>query len=461
MTATRRLVWNFALDRALEIAREGSQPLVILEALRCDYPWASARFHRFVMDGMEEHRAALSGSNVTYYPYVEPSLGAGRGLLEAMAARASVVVTDDHPGFFYPRMIAAAAARLDVTLEAVDSCGLVPVRQPGVAFVTAHSFRRRLQRSLPELLAVRPRPRPLSRPPDTGKARLPAEVRRRWAAVTAAELRGDALLDRLPIDRSVPPVPGVTGGTAAGRRVLKRFVRSGLPRYADESNRPESEATSGLSPWLHFGHLSPHEVFAAVTRAEGWTPVSLSPPADGRRRGWWGMSSDAESFLDQIVTWRELGHNAAARMPDYDRWKSLPKWARETLGAHAGDPREPVYSLERLEEAETHDPLWNAAQRQLVTGGRIHNYLRMLWGKKILEWSPTPREALAVMLHLNDKYALDGRDPNSVSGIFWILGRYDRPWGPERPIFGKIRYMSSENTARKFPVKRFIERYAG
>ncbi len=145
---------------------------------------------------------------------------------------------------------------------------------------------------------------------------------------------------------------------------------------------------------------------------------------------------------------------------DYDQYDSLPAWCRQTLADHANDPREFIYPLEQFEKAETHDPLWNAAQTELVREGRIHNYLRMLWGKKVLEWSQTPKEALHVLIELNNKYALDGRNPNSYSGIFWCLGRYDRAWGPERPVFGKVRFMSSENTARKVRVRQYIEQYA-
>jgi deoxyribodipyrimidine photo-lyase len=190
-----------------------------------------------------------------------------------------------------------------------------------------------------------------------------------------------------------------------------------------------------LSPYLHFGHISPHEIYRAA-RAK-------------------------PEFIDELVTWRELGFNMCARRSDYDAYESLPEWAQRTLAKHAADRRPWVYTAKELEQSETHDPLWNAAQRQLVTEGRIEPYLRMLWGKKILEWSPTPQRALAVMIDLNNKYALDGRDPNSYNGIMWVLGRYDRPWGPERPIFGTVRYMSSENTARKMPVKEYIEKYAG
>jgi deoxyribodipyrimidine photo-lyase len=172
------------------------------------------------------------------------------------------------------------------------------------------------------------------------------------------------------------------------------------------------------------------------------------------------MSAAAEAFLDQLVTWRELGFNACARDPGYALYESVPAWARATLEQHAADARAHLYSAAEFERAGTHDPLWNAAQRQLMREGRIHTYLRMLWGKKILEWSSSPREALDVMLDLNNKYALDGRDPNSYSGILWVLGKYDRPWGPARPVFGSVRYMSSENTARKLHVKGYLERYS-
>jgi deoxyribodipyrimidine photo-lyase len=171
------------------------------------------------------------------------------------------------------------------------------------------------------------------------------------------------------------------------------------------------------------------------------------------------MSEGAEAFLDQLVTWRELGFNMCSKREDHDQFESLPPWAIKELHEHAGDRRPFLYSLEEFKAAKTHDELWNAAQRELLEQGWIHNYLRMLWGKKILEWSSSPREALGAMIELNNKYALDGRDPNSYSGIFWVLGRYDRPFGPSRPIFGKIRYMSSKSTARKLALADYLNRY--
>ncbi len=186
----------------------------------------------------------------------------------------------------------------------------------------------------------------------------------------------------------------------------------------------------------------------------------MAEKANGSSEGWWGAREEVESFLDEVITWRELGYNMCWQRDDYDQYESLPTWAQKTLSEHAKDHRSHVYSLDECEAAATHDELWNAAQRQLTSEGSIHNYLRMLWGKKILQWSASPREALDVMIELNNKYALDGRNPNSYSGIFWVLGRYDRAWGPERPIFGKIRYMTTENTARKVKVKDYVKKYS-
>jgi deoxyribodipyrimidine photo-lyase len=213
---------------------------------------------------------------------------------------------------------------------------------------------------------------------------------------------------------------------------------------------------------LHFGHISPHEVFAAVGEHESWSSerwMALRHAQGGRREGWWRMQPPAEAFLDQLITWRELGYNFCTHRGDFDRYESLPAWAQATLDAHARDPRPVIYSLEELAAAATHDPLWNAAQRQLVRQGRMHNYLRMLWGKKILEWSASPRQALDSMVELNNRYALDGRDPNSYSGIGWVLGRYDRPWGPRRPIFGTVRYMSSASTLRKLKLQEYLREF--
>lgn len=459
MTAQRRAGWNFALQRALAHAVALGRPLIVLESLRCDYRWASDRLHAFVLHGMADQTRAFAARGVTYHPYVEPRIGAGRGLLAALAADACVVVTDEFPCFFLPRMLAAAAVRMPVLVEAVDGNGLLPLRALTSTFPSAYVFRRTLQKTLPAHLGHFPLVDPL-----TGvhlpTAEIPGAIHARWPAADGALLAADpAALAQLPIDHEVRPAPA-RGGTTAADAVLATFLDERLPRYAEERNQIDDCAASGFSPYLHFGHLSAHQVVAAVLGREHWSPAHLSATTAGKREGWWGASAAAEAFLDELVTWRELGYNFSHLRPDdYDRYESLPPWTRATLEAHADDPRAHHYSIEQFATASTHDPLWNAAQRELRDEGRMHNYLRMLWGKKILEWTTHPREALAVMIELNNRYALDGRNPNSYSGIFWCLGRFDRPWAPERPIFGQIRYMSSDNTARKYSVKSYLRRH--
>lgn len=457
--AYRRPTWNFALQRAVELATALEKPLVVLEPLRIGYPWASDRLHSFVIEGMADSKRHFATSPAFYWPYIEPEAGAGKGLLEALGQRACAIVTDEFPCFFIPRMQAAAAARAEAPFEVVDSVGLLPLRAADQVFATAFSLRRFLQKTLPPHLEQMPLPNPLSNVKLPRLEKLPNAIARRWPAATDEVLSQPRLAaSRLPIDHSVAPAI-MKGGVNQAKATLENFLDHKLSRYGEERNQPEEDVASGLSPYLHFGHISAHQALVELARVEDWSPGKLGAPVGGRREGWWRMSPSAESFLDELVTWRELGFNFCLRRPDFDQFASLPDWAKATLTKHASDPRPHRYALGQFEASETHDPLWNAAQRQLVREGRIHNYLRMLWGKKILEWSESPDAALETMIHLNNKYAVDGRDPNSYSGIFWTLGRYDRPWAPERPIFGTIRYMSSDNTARKLRVRQYLDRY--
>ncbi len=458
MIANRRTRWNFALDRAIEIAREIGKPLVVLEALRCDYPWACDRFHRFVLDGMRNNKKALVDTGVFYYPYVEPEVGAGRGLLEALSSDACAIVTDEFPCFFLPRMVKTAARRVAVRMEAVDSNGLLPLRAADRVFERAYDFRRFLQRELLSHLDQTPRRAPLRTGlPEIRK--LQRRILQRWPPADDRLLQPESSLDHLPIDHDVSVVP-LSGGSRAGEKALREFLRNRLPHYAETRRTIEPSMTSGLSPYLHFGHISTHQILESLGAIEEWIPSRLAARASGKREGWWGMSSGAESFLDQLVTWRELGYNFCTWRDDYDSYSSLPAWAQTTLETHGHDERLHLYTMAQFEHAATHDGLWNAAQNQLRVEGRIHNYLRMLWGKKILHWTTHPEQALEIMIELDNKYAIDGRNPNSYSGIFWTLGRYDRPWGPEREIFGKVRYMSSANTRRKLDVKSYLARWS-
>ncbi len=440
MVSSRRIGFNPALERAAAHARALKRPLLVLDAVECDYPWANARFHACAIGSLWDLAARFQSAGIAHYPYVEPEPGAARGLLAALAAQACVVVTDDSPAFFFPRSRAAAARRLDVALEAVDGVGLLPVRAAPRGFLRAVDFRRHLASALPTHLGRFPLADSLSEPLPRAPS-LPAAVTARWPLARPG--------DPLPavVDRSVAPVAWKPGETAAIRD-LRSFVAR-LDDYTEDRRHPDREGTSRLSPALHWGHLSVHAIWAEIADRCGVDVVA----------GWEGLPEPHRNFLDELVTWRELTHNTAAFLPNYDAYDSLPWWALESSAKHAGDPRPYLYEVEDLETASTHDPVWNAAQRQLVAEGRIHNYLRMVWGKKVLEWSPSPEEGFRTLLHLNNRYAIDGRDPNSVGGIAWVFGRYDRPWGPERPIFGLIRYMSSEATVRKVKMKEYLRNH--
>jgi deoxyribodipyrimidine photo-lyase len=462
MLANRRVRSNFALQRAVDWSITLRRPLVIFEPVGCRGHWNSDRTHAFVIAGMRDNAEALSraSSAVGYVPYAEPKPRAAAPLLDELLGRSAVVVTDDFPCYIVPKVIEAGARRSPVLCEAVDTNGLLPMRAAEQTFTTAYSFRNFLQKTLRPHLGEFPEKNPLSRvgrppcPPE-----LLAKVLNTPGIVSGASLENPAdVVAKLPIDHGV--APGLqTGGPVAGLAMLTRFVEHRLPRYGEHRNDPDDEAASGLSPYLHFGHVGVHQIFSEVVSTEDWSVEQVSSKAGGKREGWWNLSPTVESFLDELITWRELGFNFCSRHDNYDQYESLPDWARETLEEHASDRRPVIYDFDTLDSASTHDELWNAAQRQLVREGRMHNYLRMLWGKKVLEWSPSPQEAIQHLIELNNRYAIDGRNPNSYSGIFWVFGRYDRAWGPERPIYGKIRYMTSDNTRRKLKLDRYLRTY--
>lgn len=459
MIASRRARSSFALERAIAWARELGRPLVVLEPLRCDYPFASERFHRFVLEGMADNARAFSRAPVLYHPWVERAPGEGKGLLDALAAHAAVIVTDDSPIPWLRGMARAAARRAPVRVEAVDHHGLLPLRATPRAFPVAHAFRRFLQKTLPPHLAARPLPDPLAGLALPGLGALPRELATRWPALTADELDDPgALVARLPIDHSVAAITD-RGGSDAARARLRTFLDDGLDRYLDRSH-PDLDAASRLSSWLHFGHVSSHEVLDALGAREGWTPEKIAEKPTGKREGWWNVSEAGDAFLDELVTWREVGAVRCHHTDDFMRWEGLPAWARATLEAHGRDPRPAIYDDARLAAADTGDPVWNAAQRQLLAEGRIQNYARMLWGKLVLAWKGDPREAFATLLAMNDRYSIDGRDPASWSNVGWIFGAYDRPWAPERPIYGSVRYMTSQSAQRKLKMKKWLARWS-
>ncbi len=453
MVASRRTRHNFAMDRAVAWAVRLRRPLVVLEALRCDYPYASERIHRFILEGMADNARSLKSKPVLYHPYVETARGAGKGLLAALAKSACIIVTDRFPAFFLPRMLKTAAAKVDVRLESVDGSGLLPLSASPKAFARAHDFRRYLHRELPHHLAEFPKASALSGVDLPRLKHPPDAIRRRWPPAPPNLLKGTGL-EKLPLDKTVPSVT-LRGGMESAKTTLNEFLERGLPAYAEGHSHPDAEATSGLSPYLHFGHVGSHQIFSALLDRLDGSMERIGRSAEN----WWGLGPNAEAFFDQLVTWRELGFNFCALRDDADRYAGLPVWARDTLERHKKDRRPNHYDFPTLAGARTDDALWNAAQRELLATGRIHNYLRMLWGKRVIQWTREPEEAFRLLIRLNDTYALDGRDPNSYNGIGWVFGRYDRPW-PERPIFGKVRYMTSASTRRKLHLSRWLARYS-
>jgi deoxyribodipyrimidine photo-lyase len=452
MQLYRRLACNHALDYALRCAEELHEPLVVYEGLRLDYPWASRRLHAFVLQGMADNAAAAAKLGLNYWPFVESQPGEGKGLVHRLAARAALVVTDDVPCFVAPEQGAALARRCEAPVFAVDSNSVVPLSLLGPAVGAAAHLRPRIHKAFagawPHRAATRPKPS------QAARARV-APVFELWHAQDPL-----ACASELPLP-DPPPVKAMPGGRVAGLARLRGFLKTRLRGYAEERSHPCAPAeghASGLSPYLHFGHVSIEEVVqGALATIGGWTPDALDPGCRGKREGFYTHDADVDSFLDEAITWRDVGFqwHWTRRRDTASLETALPGWALATLRAHAGDARAYVYSPEEWEQGATHDPLWNAAQRELRATGSIHNYLRMLWGKKVLEWSRTPEEAYATLVHLNNKYALDGRDPNSWTGILWCFGLFDRPWAPERKVLGVLRYMSSENTARKFDLKPY------
>jgi deoxyribodipyrimidine photo-lyase len=479
----RRLHANHALDYALHLCREWKKPLVVYEALKLNYPWAAARHHAFILQGMRDNAAAARKLGVTYWPFVETPDDDGRGLVGRIAGDACAVVTDDYPAFIVPAHNRAIAARCNVPVFLIDGNGIVPLSKLGPAVGAAAHLRPRIHKQFAEAWGHR-----AAAEPDVPKA-AKGKIDPPFAPWDAKQDIPEFVAG-LPLDPTVPPVPGVEGGSVAGRAVLADFVARKLKRYAEERNNPgdpEAGAASRLSPYLHYGHLSIQEVAEAVL-GPGWTTAEINP-ATRNKDDFFCRDPNRNSYLDEAITWRDVGYQwhwargqgtgdngqmnqswqKGARplfnfetfdfSPGGERTLDvvLPDWAKATLKKHEADARQHVYELEDFENAATHDELWNAAQRELVATGRVHNYLRMLWGKKVLEWSKTPAEAYAVLEHLNNKYAIDGRDPNSYTGVLWCFGLFDRPWAPERAVFGSVRYMSSENTARKFQLAGYYD----
>lgn len=421
MQQSQRADFNPALEHAVREANRRNQGVVVGFGLTDDYPEANERHYAFMLEGLAEVRDSLHERGIKFVL----RRGAPDEVALGLAQDASLVVCDRgylrHQRTWRDRVAREAGRRV----EQVEGDLVVPVETASdkVEFA-ARTLRPKLRRLWPAFL--------------TDVTRTRVEVPSLTLAVTgdldAAD--PDAALGALDIDRSVGRVSRFRGGTAAARRLLSRFLRFGLDGYADARNDPSDPQCSTLSPYLHFGQISPVEV-ARKTRA-------AKPGGD----------ADGDAYLEELIVRRELAANFVTFHPDYDRYAGLPDWARDTLAEHRDDERPDRYTRRELETAQTRDRYWNAAMREMLKTGYMHNYMRMYWGKKILEWSNTPEYAFETALHLNNRYFLDGRDANSYANIAWIFGRHDRPW-QERPVFGKVRYMNARGLERKFDIDAY------
>ena len=432
----RRVESNHALAHAAELANAHGLPLLVYEGLTCTYRAANDRLHTFLLEGVPDTSERLAEIGAGYFFYLRARRTDPNDVLYQLAAQACCVVTDDYPTFIAADHNSGVPGRIGVAYIAVDSSCVVPMSRHEKQAWAAYTIRPKIQRELPVYLKALPTPRLRQAwndrllPPGAGALRT---------EVTEANIA--KLVAGCEIDHSVKPSPSFHGGYAEARKHLDIFLEHRLRRYAKERNEPARHATSDLSPWLHFGHISALEVALAVKAyAEEHRLI-------------------ADEFLEEMIVRRELAFNFTRFCATPESLDALPNWCKLTLAKHAGDVRPIVYTLEQFEKAATHDALWNACQNEMLIRGKIHGYYRMYWGKKIIEWSETHEQALRVMLHLHDVYALDGRDPNTYCNVLWCFGLHDRPWG-ERPIFGQIRYMGLDGMKRKTDTVSYINEIA-
>jgi deoxyribodipyrimidine photo-lyase len=451
----RRAAYSYAWQFAIKQARRQQVGLVVVEDLCAEQPWNARRHMAFALQGMQELQKALQGTSVRYFPLLCQSQANLQAALAHFTAAATQVVSDLQPLYVARQWLHDFAQdHPNIRVTAIDDNGLLPVNlltQPPSA--AAH-FRRHVHRQAAAALAGMPDADPLA---DLVQDPLSAVAVP--AAALATAVRGDlagALAD-LHLDDG-PSVLIDHGGRRQGLRILKEFITTKLENYAQRSDVSQ-EYSSGLAPYLHWGQISVWDIIVTVVQRDAtWDPALLETNRQGARFGFWPLTEAGQLLLDELITWRELSYAAAYLDPQVTAFSGLPAWAQATLHAHAGDDRPERYTLDQLAQAETHDPFWNACQRQLVEHGAIHNYARMIWGKYVLSWQQ-PEEAWETLVELNNRYALDGRNPNSWSGIGWVFGRYDHPW-QERPIIGTVRAMGIGAAKRHGNVKSYLSKYS-
>ena len=429
MQRAQRGLDNPALDLAIRLGNEVNLPVVAFLSIISNYPHANLRHYVFLEQGLRDIEDQLSMRNVAFIVRRSPNHRLDKFLSDVKAA---LLIGDENHCREPERWRTTLAGKIEIPFLTVDADVVVPSNIFTKHFYAMHQFKPHLERELPKYLKVEP---------NIGALR-------EWdrpAGFSDFDQHGSITEGWKDLDRSVRPVEEFTGGTGAALETLNEFVLHRLKDYERRHNQPECDGTSRLSPYLHFGHIGPSTVALAAQNAV----------KEGR-----ASQAACDAFMSELIGWRELSVNFVKHVPNYDSFECAPDWAKKTLREHASDTRPYSYDLSTLEGARTHDDLWNAAQTQMVKCGWMHNYMRMYWAKKILEWSPSPERAYDCAVLLNDKYELDGRDPNGYAGIAWaIAGVHDRPWF-DRPIFGTVRYMSRESTGRKFNSRQYIEQNA-
>lgn len=425
MQTTQRADDNHALAYAIEQANVLRVPVLVYHELVDTHPWASDRFHTFILQGVIDLYEAFDRLGIQY------AFMLTHGPLVELANRASLVVTDFFPMADARTRLTALKQETRTPIVAIDSCTVVPLRCHHEEYESPRAIRPALERMLPQYLSRVELAEPRIRTPVA----LPFEPLRPTDATIPGIVAGCA------IDHSVPPVTTFRGGMNAARARLGRFVEQGFPRYLEGRGDPNDEdGTSRLSPYLHYGQISMQEVLLALTALD--------------------LPDQYEQFIDEALVWRELAHNCTFSSNRYRTIDGIPFWAAEELRRGEHDPRSIIYSANALEQGQTEDELWNAAQRALVVDGWLHGAVRVLWGKAVLQWTPSVAECFRVLVHLNNKYALDGYDPSGYAGILWTLGKFDRPFY-RRPIYGAVRYQSLKSARKRFDVRAYVQRYGG
>jgi len=417
---------NPALEYAILRANQLNLPVLVLFVLMDNYPEANQRHYRFMLEGLAETQQKLARRRIA----MVVKGGDPVKVVPAMAQRAALLVCD--VGYLrhqreWRRAIARKAACRTIAVEG-DTVVPVSLVSPKAEYA-ARTIRPKLSKHQDQFLRPCPRYRPKR-----------SSLSLRVQGLDLDDL--GALLNDMSLDRSVPTVTGYfRGGPGIAKKRLRRFIEKRLQRYDNNSNQPQTDDISQLSPYLHFGQIAPVFVALEIVNARD---IALE---------------NKDAFLEELIVRRELAINFVWYTKNYDAFDCLPGWARQTLAEHAADKRSYLYDRDTLAAAATHDLYWNAAMEEMRLSGFMHNYMRMYWGKKILEWSATPEEAYETILTLNNRYFLDGRAPNSYAGVGWIFGLHDRAWF-EREIFGKVRYMAASGLERKCDIQAYVDKVA-